>query len=671
MKVNNKCVKNMCVLLPILLLVGCNSQTQQVIPEEYPELYEAVMQRDAAAIMAFTDHSDEETAAQSWRAMISTPVEEMDEFIKQVKQTNRYVAWKALSRKELTAQQLDVLHADWLANPELREGISLVLGLQGNEKSLQLLVEHFEDIQSSTHEFESALATGRLIGQFGLETEMEDNIIAYALSLNDEILTRAWLYGYYRDEQPIHSTDAITQIREAYSEVENPRIRQYLLSLSFQNIGQEMLGDIEVATIEDMDVQLATELAQHTDSLEWSDKLEKVYTALLNHPNPIVNEVTLSMAGGNEDKPDIFDEVIINKIVENENKDAALRLSAVMALEDASAHKDLVDELAEAGDYLLTKQFSIYRTFFSNSDFYALASSVRQSENRRETLSALRAINRWWSSLDPKEKEAIGIDEIRKLVFEVLESGDRSMTFSISSLLNDAAVIQAEDYQKLHQLLNAYQLPEDVAVFQAVAGVLKTHFEEKAKPLIDSLAAIGNTDLNRTLYRQDWDVPETEEDDSPVKFRKPGWERLNELGSHPVWVLETTRGTIKVEMNVRLAPATISGMDSLITAGAYDHVAYHRVVPNFVVQGGDVGTGDGSGGPDYTVPTEASEIQYWRGQVGIASAGTDTEGSQYFFMHQWKPHLNARYTIVGSVIEGIEAVDRMMVGDKVLRSYWE
>ncbi len=171
------------------------------------------------------------------------------------------------------------------------------------------------------------------------------------------------------------------------------------------------------------------------------------------------------------------------------------------------------------------------------------------------------------------------------------------------------------------------------------------------------------------MRQQGWEIPD--EELSPLTFRKPDWKRLVKLGYSPIWVLETNKGIIKIKMNTVVAPVTIAGMDSLITAGAYDGVAFHRVVPNFVVQGGDVESGDGFGGPDYVVPTEASEGDYRRGVVGIASAGMDTEGSQYFIMHQWAPHLNSRYTIVGEVIEGMEVVDRLLVSDFVERSYWQ
>ena len=94
------------------------------------------------------------------------------------------------------------------------------------------------------------------------------------------------------------------------------------------------------------------------------------------------------------------------------------------------------------------------------------------------------------------------------------------------------------------------------------------------------------------------------------------------------------------------------------------------MIPNFVIQGGDIERKDGFGGPDFTLPTEASSLEFHRGAAGIASAGTDTEGSQYFFMHQWKPHLNAGYTRFGEVFGGIDVVDRILPGDRVVAVYW-
>ncbi|RNC86174.1 MAG: peptidylprolyl isomerase [Balneola sp.] len=239
----------------------------------------------------------------------------------------------------------------------------------------------------------------------------------------------------------------------------------------------------------------------------------------------------------------------------------------------------------------------------------------------------------------------------------------------MASLLRDSLIIEDSEYYVIEDFLTRFKLPEDIEVYQAITSVLKDRFEDDAQALIDSLAALGNSALNQTLRNQGWEI---EEGAAPsTVFRKPDWRRLTKLGISPVLILETNKGDILIQMDVLTAPATISGMDSLVTARVYNRVPFHRVIPNFVIQGGDIETQDGFGGPDYVVPTEGSATHYFRGKVGIASAGTDTEGSQFFVMHDWMPHLTGRYTIIGEVIEGMEVVDRIVRGDYIEKAYWQ
>jgi cyclophilin family peptidyl-prolyl cis-trans isomerase len=96
----------------------------------------------------------------------------------------------------------------------------------------------------------------------------------------------------------------------------------------------------------------------------------------------------------------------------------------------------------------------------------------------------------------------------------------------------------------------------------------------------------------------------------------------------------------------------------------YDGTVFHRVVSNFVIQGGDP-TGTGYGSPGYTIRSEFSPLTYERGMVGMASSGKDTEGSQFFITHSATPHLDGRYTIFGKVTDGMDVVDKIMIGDYV------
>jgi peptidylprolyl isomerase len=144
------------------------------------------------------------------------------------------------------------------------------------------------------------------------------------------------------------------------------------------------------------------------------------------------------------------------------------------------------------------------------------------------------------------------------------------------------------------------------------------------------------------------------------------WDYLASLGRHPLLTLETGRGTVVLELDTEAAPVTAQMITRNATAGRYDGVPFHRVVPNFVIQGGDYVRADGFGGPGYFLPSEFARVPYERGTLGMASAGKDTEGSQFFVTHSMQPHLDGRYTAFGRVVRGQDVVDRILQGDRVV-----
>ena len=129
--------------------------------------------------------------------------------------------------------------------------------------------------------------------------------------------------------------------------------------------------------------------------------------------------------------------------------------------------------------------------------------------------------------------------------------------------------------------------------------------------------------------------------------------------------IETEKGTITILLKPKYAPISVGNFVSLAENHFYDGVKFHRVVPDFVIQAGDT-TGTGWGGPGYEIVSEFSPRPFIQGAVGMASAGKDTEGSQWFIMHSHFPYLNERYTNWAEVIKGMDVVDIIDEGDKII-----
>jgi cyclophilin family peptidyl-prolyl cis-trans isomerase/HEAT repeat protein len=137
-------------------------------------------------------------------------------------------------------------------------------------------------------------------------------------------------------------------------------------------------------------------------------------------------------------------------------------------------------------------------------------------------------------------------------------------------------------------------------------------------------------------------------------------------GKKPTATVTTTRGSFTIEFLPDDATLNVDNFIQLARRRYFDGITFHRVVPNFVIQGGDP-RGDGSGGPGYTIRCEVNEVGYERTAVGMALSGKDTGGSQWFVTHSPQPHLDGGYTVFGRVIRGMEVVDQIARGDRIVR----
>jgi len=130
--------------------------------------------------------------------------------------------------------------------------------------------------------------------------------------------------------------------------------------------------------------------------------------------------------------------------------------------------------------------------------------------------------------------------------------------------------------------------------------------------------------------------------------------------------LQTNQGDIVLELYPEHAPKTVNNFVFLSKEGFYDGVIFHRVIDNFVIQGGDP-TGTGRGGPGYRFEDEleGNPLKHDSRVISMANAGPDTNGSQFFITHSPQPHLDGKHTVFGKVIEGEQVVDRIQQGDVI------
>jgi len=151
---------------------------------------------------------------------------------------------------------------------------------------------------------------------------------------------------------------------------------------------------------------------------------------------------------------------------------------------------------------------------------------------------------------------------------------------------------------------------------------------------------------------------------APAQVRKSSETRTNAMDAkEQIAVIETAKGTIKFKLFQKDAPNTVDNFIKLAQKGFYNGLVFHRVVPGFVIQGGDP-SGDGTGGPGYTIKAEFNSRPHLEGTVAMArSADPDSAGSQFYICLGAQPFLDGKYTVFGQVTEGMDVVQKIRMGD--------
>ena len=229
--------------------------------------------------------------------------------------------------------------------------------------------------------------------------------------------------------------------------------------------------------------------------------------------------------------------------------------------------------------------------------------------------------------------------EFAKINLRAIEGGDPGVIGIVAGALADSTLGYKElikDVRALQMAKTKLGLPKDIEALQ---------------PLTDAIAYLEGKEKPKPLF---------------TSFNHPiDWALVKSIDRNQKVIISTTKGDITIVLFVEEAPGSVANFIDLVNKKYFDGKFFHRVVPNFVDQAG-CNRGDGFGSEDYSIRSEFSRRRYKTGSVGMASAGKDTEGTQWFITHSPTPHLDGGYTIFAEVLDGMKIVHRMEVGDQIL-----
>jgi len=251
---------------------------------------------------------------------------------------------------------------------------------------------------------------------------------------------------------------------------------------------------------------------------------------------------------------------------------------------------------------------------------------------RTSAMEALSAMNQ--ATTFPSYKQTELINYYKRAVVSG-DAGQVTVASSTLAQLKDRLRPYFSNLDFMRQGLDSLEVPEDLEPYQALENTLRLYEGKTA-------------DAPSQLYQ------------NPIE-----WGVVKGISKTSSAIVETTKGKIEITLLVEEAPGSVENFVSLARANFYNNIIFHRVVPNFVAQAG-CPRGDGYGSSDGVIRSEFSTHLYGTGYVGMASAGKDTEGSQWFITHSHAPHLDGGYTIFGRVVNGMAVVKELEVGDSII-----
>jgi cyclophilin family peptidyl-prolyl cis-trans isomerase/HEAT repeat protein len=347
---------------------------------------------------------------------------------------------------------------------------------------------------------------------------------------------------------------------------------------------------------------------------------------------------------GKEEKADLYFETAKNITLWNIR--TKMLTASLKYAKDKTKISDEIKSGFEATGNIYEKSALLEALAFDFNNFEYLKTTAFETEQEILSTASVSAISEMRYSPNfnvyskkNKSKNTKIEAEFAEFFKKAILSGDIAMMSVAASTIRDENFNYRELYENTYfvkQAMNKCILPRDI---EAYLELVKT---------------------NEYLNGKDpsFVMPETE-------FKTPDFEFIKCIPPNQKVEFITNAGTFVMQLNVNETPVSVGTFLELVKSGFYEGKKIHRVVADFVIQDG-CPRGDGWGSPGFSIRSEFWPAEYSEGSIGLASAGKDTESSQWFVTHSPTPHLNGRYTIIGNVVEGMETIHKIQIGDSII-----
>ena len=625
----------------ILLSVpySISAQLSNLLGDIEDQLNAAVIERDFDTLWTLRNHRDNGISYRASMALIHSDPVHKEWLFQQVVRSKSVRDWIILSHTDLGSEHLMELQRLSSEKEVSKENACEVFYRQGEVESLKFLL--YENESESIGE-RCAMALGGLMTRVDVSDMYTHRLLdIYEQNSNPDI-GRNLLYGFYRSEQnrPQPGDGIHNRLEELFVHHTGTNPISLTDQYFVRALGSEGVRiAIDGRSSEDIfeHVQFAVDLARGAALAGSQEELLFFTETMIRQPNSHVKvQLMESLEASEHFSADLLPILENNLNLRTEDPEILLSyLDLLVDLEqDISGQLHLLEIISNENPYLLDRVYNLMRSIMDQNEFRDLL----LGDLNREGIRSYRAAEALGMLLESDSLNDVSRNMIRQEVLKQISNKNRSVLDSAVQIFSNTELTERELESIVELYRNEYKTPD-------------SDFANELYVLLSEVAIQYYSEL-----------PE------PVKkpFRKPDMNLLTGLGDQPVWSLVTDRGEIRIRLYPQEAPFTVSSIENLTTNGFYENVSFHRVVRNHVIQGGDFDRRDGFGGPPYRIPTEPSIETFSRGKVGIASSGPDTEGSQFFITHTWRPHLDGLYTIFGEVIQGMDIVDQIQVGDRLI-----